>query len=167
MLKFNAPAKGRLLSAQRGSYEFISEALARDDKDRQLFGGMALTFDTSNKNGFCLLISIAEGRQNHFRYVNRALLELGVDQFEYLERFKILNSALANSDQPEIYQYFVALRIKVQRGVTINAVEVKEQILENQSTQQFLIALLSRAEEMCHPVFNKLVEQKKHEINNN
>ncbi len=110
---------------------------------------MALTFDTSNKLGFCLLVGGAEGHHDILRYVNRALSETqsAKCQYEYIERFKVQRQ---NTGRPNDYHYYTVLRVQIPRGTRVNTMQMKT-ILEARLYK--VVDVLARARQLCNPAF--------------
>ncbi len=96
-------------------------------QDKDIFSLIALAFDMTGKHGFVLLVNNEQPKP--LQYVQQALIaENDWYKLTYIERFKVhKNIALSNIE----FEFFVALKVKIPRGVTVSAQQVKDKIEDN------------------------------------
>ena len=96
--------------------------------DEKLFTLLALAYDVKSKFGFTLIVH--NKLFDQLRFIQRALLQLEkVTDLVFIERFKVIadkkgNNAADNNS----FDYFAALKIKIPRGVTVSANQVKQEL---------------------------------------
>ena len=119
-------SSARKLVGLEGDYQAVYEIQPKEEH-KELFAHLVLGYDVGGKHGFVLLIS-----HDNFRVLKQLELTVNrgsiVPDLVFVERFKVQASRKKRQNLDTEFEYFVVLRIKIPRGLTVKAEDAKREI---------------------------------------